>query len=149
LSTLQHLLNPGLVCCGLLLLLLLPLQNVALPDPMGSLPAAANRRRLLSGSEDDHSKHFAGSRAVIPHRVGGQAAAVAILGPLAANVTGDSGYYTGGGGLYVSLSGTVRLEECAFLLNTAYNGGKWVGVVRGGGGCETFDHTPGEGACGI
>lgn len=108
------------------------LQNTALPDPLSNLVAASNRRRrgLLALGTDEEGRsvhmHFSGSKAVIPTRVGGQAAAVAILGPIAANVTGDSGYYTGGGGLYVSLSSGVRLEQCAFLSNSAFNGGKCV-----------------------
>lgn len=102
-------------------------HNVALPDPLSELGTAADRRRrrsLLVESTVPLTGTFSGSRAVIPTRVGGQTAAVAILGPLAANVTGDSGYYTGGGGLYVSLSSSVRLEQCAFLSNTAFNGGE-------------------------
>lgn len=97
-------------------------DNVALPDPSQELvPAATNRRRALLSTGS--SMTFAGSKAVNP-RIGGQAAAAAILGPLGANVTGDSGYYTGGGGLYVSLSSRVSLQQCAFIYNSAYNGGE-------------------------
>lgn len=66
---------------------------------------------------------FSSSMAAILQKVGGQAEAMDILGPIAANVTGDSGYYAGGGGLYVSLSSGVRLEECVFMTNTAHIGG--------------------------
>jgi len=98
-------------------------DNVALPDPFQELvPAATNRRRVLLSTANGIS--FAGSKAVNPQRMGGQAAAAAILGPLGANVTGDSGYYTGGGGLYVSLSSRVTLQQCAFIYNSAYNGGE-------------------------
>jgi predicted outer membrane repeat protein len=100
-------------------------DNVALPDPTTDLGQVANRRlrHLLAGSSP---YAFSGSKAVNPQRMGGQAAAVSILGPLGANVTGDSGYYTGGGGLYVSLSSGVNITQCAFLYNTAYNGGEVV-----------------------
>ena len=102
-------------------------ENVALPDPSSDLPAnSTTRHRALLAITD--LTGFSGSVAVNPHRVGGVAAAAAILGPLGANVTGDSGYYTGGGGLYVSVSNAVRLQECAFLANSAYNGGEGGGL---------------------
>jgi predicted outer membrane repeat protein len=105
-------------------------NNVALPDPLDDMLAAANRRRraLLAAVTTPH--HLSGIAAVNPQLVGGQALAAAILGPIAANVTGDSGYYTGGGGLYVSVSSVVRLQGCAFLSNTAYNGGELMACDR-------------------
>lgn len=109
------------------------IDNVALPDPSGSLPlpAADKRRRSLLAVDDPGD--FSGSMAVQPQRMAGLAAAAAILGPLGANVTGDNGYYTGGGGLYVSLSSTMTLQDCAFLSNSAYNGGERSAGGRGGG----------------
>lgn len=106
------------------------IDNVALPDPSSSLldggdQTADRRRRSRSLLLAAPYSQMSGSRAVNPARMGGQAAAVAILGPLAANVTGDNGLYTGGGGLYVSLSsGTSTIRQCAFVRNSAYNGGK-------------------------
>jgi hypothetical protein len=40
------------------------------------------------------------------------------------NVTGDDAYYSGGGGLYVSVSGTTTLQQSVFLSNSATFGGE-------------------------
>jgi hypothetical protein len=94
-------------------------QNVALSMPLDN--TASNRQGV---SFPDGHGLFSGRMAAILQQVGGQAEAMDILGPIAANVTGDSGYYIGGGGLYVSLSSGVRLERCVFLTNSAHIGGE-------------------------
>jgi hypothetical protein len=115
-------------------------RNAALQDPWGSAGQASNRRRVLLAVEG-HSL-FSGSLAAVPQGARSQAAAVEILGPIAANVTGDSGQYTGGGGLYVSLSNGVRLEQCVFLGNSAFNGGERLqGPWPGGSTAHWFDVT--------
>jgi hypothetical protein len=52
-----------------------------------------------------------------------------ILGALDANTTADSGFYTGGGGLYLSVAGPANVSGTVFRNNKAYNGGKMT-VVR-------------------
>ena len=98
-------------------------KNVAMPDPSSNLVAEPNsRRRAMLAMANPAS--FLGSMGGNAQRVGGGAQAIAILGSQGANVTGDDGFYTGGGGLYLSVSSAVRLHECVFLSNAAYNGGK-------------------------
>jgi hypothetical protein len=50
--------------------------------------------------------------------------ALDILGALDANTTADSGFYTGGGGLYLSVAGPANVSGSTFKNNKAYNGGK-------------------------
>jgi predicted outer membrane repeat protein len=50
--------------------------------------------------------------------------ALDILGALDANTTADSGFYTGGGGLYLSVAGPANVSGSVFRNNNAYNGGE-------------------------
>lgn len=53
-----------------------------------------------------------------------QQEALDILGALDANTTADNGFYTGGGGLYLSVAGPANVSGSTFKNNKAYNGGK-------------------------
>lgn len=117
--------------------------NTALPDPLGDLPHPAQRRRRGRALLDDGAsvatgggapqlmlgRLFSGPEAPAPDQLGGAAAAAAILGPIGANVTGDSGTYTGGGGLYLSVAALIELHEVAFADNAAHNGGASSGLL--------------------
>lgn len=76
-----------------------------------------------------HQRHLLGARAPIATVLAGESTdsgqfdATAILGPVAANVIGDDGHYTGGGGMYLSLRNVSILQDCAFLSNLAAAGG--------------------------
>jgi hypothetical protein len=61
--------------------------------------------------------------------------ALDILGALDANTTADSGFYTGGGGLYLSVAGPANVSGTVFRNNKAYNGGK-MNLVGGRDGTD-------------
>lgn len=53
-----------------------------------------------------------------------QNSSLAILGPIGSNTTGDTGFYTGGGGLYVTVTDQVNISGSSFVENNAWNGGE-------------------------
>jgi hypothetical protein len=53
-----------------------------------------------------------------------QNSSLAILGPVGSNTTGDTGFYTGGGGLYVTVTDQITISGSSFILNDAWNGGE-------------------------
>jgi hypothetical protein len=78
-------------------------------------PMSSNRRVTLQ-----QSKQQIASRSNKSQRQ----EALDILGALDANTTADSGFYTGGGGLYLSVAGPANVSGSVFQNNKAYNGGE-------------------------
>eukprot|EP00883_Tetradesmus_obliquus_P003960 jgi/Sobl393_1/14275/SZX72377.1 len=72
-----------------------------------------------------------------------QQEALDILGALDANTTADNGFYTGGGGLYLSVAGPAKVSGSAFKNNKAYNGG---GLLVLTDNCMRLDRNSG---CGL
>lgn len=93
-------------------------RNVALPAPLEYNSPTQRRRSLLKAAD---RQGFAGHPASDPKALAHVPAD--ILGPNAGNTTADSGFYTGGGGLYVSVAGRVDLNGSCFTDNFAWNGG--------------------------
>jgi hypothetical protein len=82
--------------------------NEAAPlDTRGRVMLQQSKQRLGSGSNRSQRQE-----------------ALDILGSLDANTTADSGFYTGGGGLYLSVAGPANVSASIFKNNKAYNGGE-------------------------
>lgn len=93
-------------------------NNVALPGLY--IESEAQRRRLLGAPVQPSDSTALWSPLQVQHLPAD------VLGPIAGNTTGDSGYYTGGGGLYVSVNGKVYLNDSGFVDNIAWNGGELI-----------------------
>lgn len=96
-------------------------HNFALPNVAHEMDLSQRRRSLLAAAAQGQQP-FAGQAAADPLAL--QHVPADILGPIAGNTTGDSGFYTGGGGLYVSVNSKVDLSGSCFADNVAWNGGK-------------------------